>query len=50
MGQGVLSRAIFRHPPVSRQKYFTVFSLRISNIYAQIEGIAKKLILLFVLS
>ena len=42
---GVLSRAIFRRPPVSGQKYFTVLSLRISNIYAKKKGIAKKLIL-----
>ena len=32
--QGVLSRAIFRRPPVSGQKYFTVLSLHITNIYA----------------
>ena len=38
--QGVLSRAIFRRPPVSGQKYFTVFS----NIYAKKKGIAKKFI------
>ena len=73
--QGVLSRAIFRRPPVSGQKYFndeiyrksqlshnlsdarvryldhivqryfTVLSLRTSNIYAKKKGIAKKLIL-----
>ena len=43
--QGVFSRAIFRRPPVSGQKYFTVFSLHISNIYAKKKGIAKKLIL-----
>ena len=43
--QGVLSRAIFRRPPVSGQKYFTVLSLHISNIYAKKKGIAKKLIL-----
>ena len=43
--QGVLSRAIFRRPPVSRQKYFTVLSLHISNIYDRKKGIAKKLIL-----
>ena len=43
--QGVLSRAIFRRPPVSGQKYFTVLSLRISNIYDKKKGIAKKLIL-----
>ena len=35
--QGVLSRAIFRRPPVSRQKYFTVLSLHISNILHQQE-------------
>ena len=43
--QGVLSRAIFRRPPVSGQKYFTVLSLHISNVYAKKKGIAKKLIL-----
>ena len=43
--QGVLSRATFRRPPVSGQKYFTVLSLHISNIYAKEKGIAKKLIL-----
>ena len=43
--QGVLSRAIFRRPPVSRQKYFTVLSLHTSNIYSKKKGIAKKLIL-----
>ena len=43
--QGVLSRAIFRRPPVSGQKYFTVLSLRIRNIDAKKKGIAKKLIL-----
>ena len=32
-------------PPVSGQKYFTVLSLHISNIYAKKKGIAKKLIL-----
>ena len=43
--QGVLSRASFRRSPVSGQKYFTVVSLHISNIYAKKKGIAKKLIL-----
>ena len=43
--QGVLSRASFRRSPVSGQKFFTVLSLHISNIYAQKKGIAKKLIL-----
>ena len=43
--QGVLSRAIFRRPPVSGQKYFTVSSLHISHIYVKKRGIAKKLIL-----
>ena len=43
--QGVLSRAIFRCPAVSGQKYFTVFSQHISNIYAKKKGIAKKLTL-----
>ena len=33
--QGVLSRATFRRPPVGGQKYFTVLSLPISNIYAK---------------
>ena len=36
--QGVLSRAIFRRPPVSGQKYFTVLSLHISNIYVKKKG------------
>ena len=43
--QGVLSRAPFRRSAVSGQRYFTVFSLHISNIYAKKKGIAKKLIL-----
>ena len=43
--QGVLSRATFRRPPVSGQKYFTVLSLHTSNIYAKKNGIANKLIL-----
>ena len=43
--QGVLSRASSRRSPVSGQKYFTVLSLHISNIYAKKKGIAKKLIL-----
>ena len=43
--QGVLSRASFRRPLVSGQKYFTVLSLHISNIYAKKKGITKKLIL-----
>ena len=43
--QSVLSRASFRRPPVSGQKFFTVLPLHISNIYAQKKGIAKKLIL-----
>ena len=42
--QGVLSRASFRRPAVSVQKYFTVLSLHISNNYATKKGIAKKLI------
>ena len=41
--QGFLSRAIFRRPPVSGLKYFTVLSLQISNIYAKKKCIAKKL-------
>ena len=43
--QGVLSRAIFRRQPVSGQKYFTVLSPHINNIYAKKKGNAKKLIL-----
>ena len=43
--QGVLSRAIFRRPPLSGQETFTVLSLHISHIYAKQRGIAKKLIL-----
>ena len=43
--QGVLSSAICRRPPVSGQKYFTVLSLHVSNIYAKKKGIAEKLIL-----
>ena len=42
--QGVLSRASFRRAAVSGQKFFTVLSLQISNIYAKKKGIAKKLI------
>ena len=42
--QGVLSRATFRRSPVSGQRYFTVHSLHISNIYAKKKGIAKKLV------
>ena len=42
---GVLSRASFRRSPGSGQKYFTVLSLHIDNIYAKKRGIAKKLIL-----
>ena len=42
--QGVLPRAIFRRPPVSGHKYFTVMSLHIGNTYAKKKGIAKKLI------
>ena len=42
--QGVLSRASFRRGAVSGQKFFTVLSLQISNIYAKKKGIAKKLI------
>ena len=45
VSQGVLSRAIFHRPPVSGQKYFTMLSLQISNIYAKKKGSAKKLIL-----
>ena len=43
--QGVVSRASFRRAAASGQKYFTVFSLHNSNIYAKKKGIAKKLIL-----
>ena len=43
--QGVLSRASFRRSAVSGQRYFTVLSLQISNIYAEKKGIAKKLVL-----
>ena len=43
--QGVLSRASFRRAAVSGQKFFTVLSLLIGNIYAKKKGIAKKLIL-----
>ena len=43
--QGVLSRASFRRAAVSGQKFFTVLSLHISNIYAKKKGVAKKLIL-----
>ena len=42
--QSVLSRASFRRPPISGQKFFTVLSLHTSNIYAKTRGIAKKLI------
>ena len=42
--QGVLSRASFRRSAVSGQKFFTVLSLHISNIYAKKKGTAKKLI------
>ena len=42
--QGVLSRASFRRAAVSGQKFFTVLSLHISNIYAKKKGIANKLI------
>ena len=42
--QGVLSRASFRRAAVSGQKFFTVLSLHISNIYAKKKGIAKKFI------
>ena len=42
--QGVLSRTSFRRSPVSGQKFFTVLSLHISNLYAKKKGIAKKII------
>ena len=42
--QGVLSRALFRRAAASGQKYFTVMSLHISNIYAKKKSIAKKII------
>ena len=47
--QGVLSRASFRRAAISGQKFFTVFSLHISNIYAKKKGIAKKLTWLLVI-
>ena len=40
----LLSRASFRWAAVSGQKFFTVLSLHISNVYAKKKGIAKKLI------
>ena len=43
--KGVLSRASFRRSPVKGQKFFTVLSLHISNIYDRKKGIAKRLIL-----
>ena len=43
--QGVLSRATFRRAPLSGQKFFTVLSLHISNIFVKKKGIGKKLIL-----
>ena len=43
--QSVLSRASFRRSPVSGQRYFTVLSQHIRNIYAKKKGMAKKLIL-----
>ena len=43
--QGVLSRDSFRRAALSGQKFFTVSSLHINNIYAKKKGIAKKLIL-----
>ena len=42
--QVVLSRASFLCAAVSDQKFFTVLSLHISDIYAKKNGIAKKLI------
>ena len=36
---------MFRRPPVSGQKYFTMLSLHVSNIYVKKKGIAKKLVL-----
>ena len=42
--QGVLSRASFRRAAVSGQKFFTVLSLHISNIYAKKTGVAQRLI------
>ena len=42
---GVLSRASFRRPPLSGQKFFTVLSLHNSNIYSKKKAVAKKLIL-----
>ena len=40
----VLSRASFRRTAVSGQKFFTVLSLHISNIYAKKKGIGTKII------
>ena len=40
--QSVLSRAIFRGPPVSGQKYFTVLSLHIKNMYAKEKDTVSK--------
>ena len=45
VAQGVLSRASFRRAAASGQKYFTVLSLHVCNIYARKKGIAKKLVL-----
>ena len=42
--QGVLSRASFRRAAVSGQKFFTVLSLHICNIFGKKKGIAKKII------
>ena len=41
--QSVLSPASFRRSPVSGQKCLTVLS--VGNIYAQKQGVAKKIIL-----
>ena len=45
--QGVLSRATFRRAAACGQKFFTVLSLHISNIYAKKKGIAKNIIQTF---
>ena len=41
----ILTRASFRRSAVSGQRYFTVLSQHIRNIYAKKKGMAKKLIL-----
>ena len=41
---GVLSRASFRRAAAIGQKFFTVLSVHINNVYAKKRGIAKKII------